>query len=256
MREGVRWHRHAQELAERCPALFDLEHEKALRRDRALDLVVVPPERLDHEVAVVDAVAELREDVLLEEILELREAQPFTIVVGKDRGLSRLEPPLRVAHGQNDLGIRVDVGELPPISAAGVIHRRRVSVENALPVRIAVGRGVPICRMAGIHEHFDHVIAAREGEPFERKLQRQRARTAEPGADDLQCHDVSSVSSVSRTASSLRRRPSAFKRASGRRRLLPRPLCSAVSASYDGVRASAGMLFIVRPDARASFTIF
>lgn len=66
-REWLVGDRHAEELAQRLPALLYVVYEDALLREGALNLGIVSSKEIDHEIAIMAAIVEVPPDGLFEE---------------------------------------------------------------------------------------------------------------------------------------------------------------------------------------------
>ena len=92
-----------------------------------------------------------------------------------------------IAQAEDDLRVGVMGGKLLIKGAAWPIDAGAIGAEHLLPIdRFVVGHPVPEGALARIGDHFQHVMAGREAELFQRRLQRKRAGAPETGADNFQ----------------------------------------------------------------------
>ena len=78
------------------------------------------------------------------------------------------EPLVRVAHRVQHLGVRVVVGDLPPIGRARIVDHRLVVLEDQVPVRPAFAGVDPQRHALGVREHLHHVVAGPDAQHVER----------------------------------------------------------------------------------------
>ena len=96
----------------------------------------------------------------------------------------------RIAHAQDELRVRVAVGELLPECGHRPVHGGAVAVEQGLPVDgLAAGGGTPYRIVGGMRQHLEHVIAGPEAESLERTWGRS-TRQPHPNWDNVAWEDV------------------------------------------------------------------
>ena len=138
----------------------------------SMTCLVAALEPVGHERSILHAAVEGIENDAVHHGLDRRTGKRALHLLGKDGFADRIEPSLGVAHGENHLGVGVEVGELAPVGAGGVIRRGRIAVEDCVPVRLALHGLQPernVAPRAG--EDFGHVVARPEADVLERELQ-------------------------------------------------------------------------------------
>ena len=131
----------AQELAQRLPALFDLEDQQPVGRDDPLDLLDVGLEDLDAVFPVLEVLVASKHGPAPAAVQALGDVLPVGGVLkepgveddllgGEDGPLAALVPLLRVADGQHDLGVGVETHQQLVMVAGGEVRGGGVAPQH------------------------------------------------------------------------------------------------------------------------------